>query len=47
MAVRCMGWINPIYLSTKVDPRKPHCAVEIIVEELICMLRKATKESSL
>ena len=46
-AVRCLGRMNPIYLSTKVDPRKPSCAVEIIVEESTCMLRNATKESSL
>jgi hypothetical protein len=46
MAVRCLDWIHQIYPSTKVDPRKPFCAVEIIVGETICMFRNATKETS-
>src|ERR1700674_1611636 len=46
MAVRCLGWINPICLSTKVALRNPFCVVEISVEESICILQKATKESS-
>jgi hypothetical protein len=47
MIVRCLGLNGFSSLSARVDPRNPSCTVEIIVEERICLLWKAMKESSL
>jgi hypothetical protein len=46
-AVHCPGRTNLIPSLDKLDARKHFCMVEGIVEEAICLLRKAAGELSL